>query len=113
MMATGDTEEFEAMSHEACGFCDGVITDAATIQKEGQTFTGSITHATVRETYKRDGLTGVWPLDVDVRQNEAQVVDSDGHVAATTQAHEGLVRVEMGIEADQWVVVGIIEKDEP
>ncbi len=28
VMATGDTEEFEAMSHRACGFCDDALEQA-------------------------------------------------------------------------------------
>lgn len=112
VMATGDTEEYEAMSHEACGFCDGVIADATNIHENHRTYTGGITHATIEERYRRDDLTGAWPLDINVRQEKATVLDSEGQELADTAAHEGLVRVEIGLKDNQWVVVGVIEKDE-
>ncbi|MDR7383344.1 DUF6318 family protein [Promicromonospora iranensis] len=40
VMATGDTEEFEAMSHRACGFCDDALEDIASFQANDQTYRG-------------------------------------------------------------------------
>ncbi|HEV6951953.1 MAG TPA: DUF6318 family protein, partial [Promicromonospora sp.] len=40
VMATGDTAEFEAMSHRACGFCSGVLNDLARVQDNAQRYEG-------------------------------------------------------------------------
>jgi hypothetical protein len=107
VMATGDTEEFEAMSHRACGFCAQALDDAVRIRNLGQVFQGGATDVVVLDQYVRDSLTGIYPLDVEVTQEASKTVGVDRSVVATADAHTSQHRVEMGRKNDRWLVVAI------
>ncbi len=72
VMSTGDTEEFEAMSHRACGFCAELAQQALAIQEEGETFLGGTTKVQITKTYKRDEVTGIYPFDSKITQARSQ-----------------------------------------
>lgn len=109
VMATGDAAEFERMSHKACGFCSGTLSDARDIAADGKQYDGGATVATLIQTFERDELTGIFPLDFRVEQASARVVDPSGSQVTTTEAKVGDVRVEMGRLEGEWVVVGIAD----
>lgn len=107
VMATGDTEEFEAMSHRACGFCDDALEQAEKIRLRNETWTGGEIRSALLETYKRDELTGIYPIDFEVEQDAAQIVDSEGAVVFEGENERATYRVEMGWKRSAWVVVEI------
>ena len=107
VMATGDTEEFEAMSHRACGFCEDAIEQAERIKKRGFTYTGGYTELTVVTTYARDGVTGIFPLDVRIAQQSSLILDDDGKDIHLANDKVSESRVEMGLRRGEWVVVAV------
>ncbi|GAA1860872.1 DUF6318 family protein [Myceligenerans crystallogenes] len=109
VMATADTAEFEAMSHEACGFCDGVLKDARAISAAGNRFVGGDTQAEIKQIYDPDAPTSAWPLDLTVTQSSSKVEDETGAEVSTADARDGDVRVEIGLRDGSWVVLGITE----
>jgi len=112
VMATGDTEEFEAMSHRACGFCEQTLKDVDRIQNRGQTFQGGATEAMLLDQYLRDDLTGIYPLDFEVTQEASKTLDADGSVASSAKAQVSEHRVEVGRKSDRWLVVAIAPRPE-
>jgi hypothetical protein len=113
VMATGDTEEFEAMSHRACGFCEQALKDADRIQDREQSFHGGETAVKVLDQYLQDHLTGIYPLDVEVEQEASETVDADGSIFSSAEAQVSEHRVEVGRKNDRWVVVAIAPRPEP
>lgn len=113
VMATGDTEEFEAMSHRACGFCDQALRDAARMQARDQSFQGGTTDVNVLDSYLRDDLTGIYPLDVEVQQEASKTVDAAGAEVASAQPQTSDHRVELGRKNNRWVVVAIAPRPGP
>ncbi|MBL0886144.1 DUF6318 family protein [Myceligenerans indicum] len=59
VMATGDTEEFEAMSHGACGFCSDALEQAESIRENNDTWVGGEVNVEILEAYAPDELTGI------------------------------------------------------
>lgn len=109
VMATGDTAEWEAMSHEACDGCRGLIDDASLRESDGDVFLGGELAATTGEMYARDELTGIFPLDVVVEQGTTQIMSTAGETYLSQQPSTYERRVEMGIRDGQWVVVTLAE----
>lgn len=107
VMATGDTEEFEAMSHRACGFCDDALEQAERLRSRRELWTGGEIRSNLRESYRRDELTGIYPLDFEVEQNAARISDSEGLVLFQGTAERAAYRVEIGRKNGAWVVVEI------
>jgi hypothetical protein len=107
VMATGDTREFEAMSHRACGFCDDALEDVASIKENGQTYEGGDATGKILVSYARDELTGIYPFDVSIQQEASTVTDDTGSEVSSAEALTSEVRVEIGRRADSWVVVEI------
>lgn len=107
VMATGDTEEFEAMSHRACGFCDDALEQAQRIEGGGYTYSGGESMLSVMEIYDRDEVTGIFPLDTEISQQASLISDSSGNVLHSSDAKAFESRVEMGIRNDRWVVVTV------
>ncbi|MEU4385984.1 DUF6318 family protein [Promicromonospora sp. NPDC023805] len=112
VMATGDTEEFEAMSHRACGFCEQALRDTGRIQARDQGFVGGTTEVKVLDQYVRDDLTGIYPLDVEVSQDASTTLDPAGSVVASAESQTSVHRIEMGRKDDRWVVVAIAPRPE-
>jgi hypothetical protein len=107
VMATGDTKEFEAMSHRACGFCDDALKQASRIAESNYMYVGGGSALSVVETYVRDDVTGIFPLDVEISQNPSQITDRDGKEVYSADAKVSESRVEMGVRKGQWVVVTV------
>ncbi|MBE1877557.1 hypothetical protein IHE71_17860 [Myceligenerans sp. TRM 65318] len=106
VMATGDTVEFEAMSHEACGFCADALAQAESIRDNNHQWSGGEISSDLVKTYARDDLTGIYPFDIQVDQDAATILDS-GEIVFQGAAESHNYRVEVGREADAWIVVEI------
>lgn len=107
VMATGDTEEFEAMSHRACGFCDDALEQAKRIEARNYTYSGGGSTFSLIETYMRDEVTGIFPLDAEISQNPSLISDTQGKEVYSADATVSESRVEMGISNGEWVVVTV------
>lgn len=107
VMATGDTAEWEAMAHEACGFCDDAIGQAETIKSRADVYSGGETDVVVVGEYARDDLTGIFPLDARVDQTPIVITDSAGGELFASDALSKVYRAEMGIRDGAWVVVEV------
>lgn len=107
VMATGDTEEFGAMSHRACGFCDDALEQARKIRTRDETWSGGEIRTVLLETYVRDEITGVYPLDFEVEQDAARIEDSEGATVFEGEDERSTYRVEIGRTSGNWVVVEI------
>jgi len=107
VMATGDTEEFEAMSHRACGFCDDALEQARQIEEGGWRYTGGGSTLSVTQTYERDDLTGIYPLDVEISQESSEISENDGTKLDSIESKVFDRRVEMGLRRGEWVVVTV------
>lgn len=107
VMATGDIEEFESMSHRACGFCEDALEDIARFEAEEQTYAGGETSAEVLTSYARDDLTGIYPFDMLIEQEASEVADSKGAEVSSASRSSSEVRVEMGRRDGVWVVIEI------
>jgi hypothetical protein len=107
VMATGDTEEFEAMSHRACGFCDDALEQAKRIEERNYMYSGGDSKLSVTETYVRDEVTGIFPLDVEISQKSSVISDQEGKDVHVSNAKDSESRIEMGIRDGRWVVVTV------
>ncbi|WP_130416282.1 DUF6318 family protein [Xylanimonas ulmi] len=102
--ATGDTAEWEAMSHEVCGFCAGRLAQAQRIAERGDAFVGGELCAEVRHTYRMDLPTGIWPIDLDIAESPTRIIRPDGTVAFETGESRYVKRVEVARRHGAWVV---------
>lgn len=107
VMATGDTEEFEAMSHRACGFCDDALEQAEKIKESGYTYTGGVSMLSVTRRYERDELTGIYPLDAEISQKSSRITDRNGNQLYAVKSKTFDRRIEMGRRNGEWVVVTV------
>lgn len=107
VMATGDTREFEAMSHRACGFCDDALEQAERIKDHGYTYTGGDSSLRVIEIYARDDVTGIFPLDAEITQKSSRITGGSGEEIYSAEAKVSESRVEMGLHNGKWVVVTV------
>jgi DNA-binding LacI/PurR family transcriptional regulator len=107
VMATGDTEEFEAMSHRACGFCDELASQASAIQDAGETFVGGETTVTITKEYKRDEVTGIYPFDSKIIQEAQRITAPNGQVVLDADREVLDRRIEIGRRAGEWVMVTV------
>ena len=107
VMATGDTEEFEAMSHRACGFCDDALEQAEKIHTRHETWSGGEIEGVLLETYAQDEITGVYPLDFQVQQDAARITDAEGVTVFEGKDERATYRVELGRMGGNWIVVEI------
>ncbi|MFE5339995.1 DUF6318 family protein [Isoptericola sp. NPDC056578] len=112
IMKTGDTAEWEAMSGKACGFCDARLEQAQTIAKRGDRFEGGATRARALHTYEQDAVTGIWPVDVETREDPWTITDSNGEELASDKAVVAKSRVEVARRSSDWIVVGVINDQE-
>jgi hypothetical protein len=112
MMKTGDTAEWEAMSHEECSTCANRLEQARAIAENGDVFEGGETTVRVLHTYEQDEPTGIWPLDVEVATERATITAPDGEVLLADEATTFRDRMEVARHGEQWVVVGIAPLDE-
>ncbi|WP_318280490.1 DUF6318 family protein [Cellulosimicrobium funkei] len=111
VMATGDTADWEAMSHSQCDTCSDFLEQARTISLRDDVFSGGTVAATVDEPgrYVRDEATGLQPLDLTFEQEPISIVDKDGAEVFSTPMESDTRRVEMGTLDGEWIVVTIGE----
>nr|BFF19758.1 hypothetical protein GCM10025730_32790 [Promicromonospora thailandica] len=107
VMATGDTEEFEAMSHRACGFCEDALEQAERVETNDYTYVGGGSRLDVKQAYARDPVTGIFPLDAVIAQDGSQILGRDGAVVFTAEHKRFDRRIEIGRRAGAWVVVTV------
>lgn len=112
MMKTGDTAEWEAMSHKECSTCANRLEQARTIAENGDVFEGGETKVKILHTYEQDEPTGIWPIDVEITVDEATITDPDGKVVFTDERTTYRDRMELVHRAGQWVIVGIAPLEE-
>ncbi len=107
VMATGDVEEFEAMSHKACGFCEDLAAQALAIREEGEIFAGGETSVQITKEYRRDEVTGIYPFDSRITQEAQTITAADGSVVLDADREVLERRIEMGRRAGEWVMVTV------
>ncbi|GAB2475566.1 DUF6318 family protein [Xylanimonas ulmi] len=107
MQATGDTAEFEAMSHDVCTFCSARIDQAKMIMEMGDVFTGGEIVVDILHTYRQDVPTGIWPIDIEVREERSTIMTPDGVLAFENDAGTNLARVEVARREGRWVVINV------
>ena len=107
IMKTGDTAEWEAMSHKSCGYCANRLEQARQIADRGDIFSGGEATVRVVETYEQDGATGLWPLDVSVREKASTITDALGTTLFEQDATEEVSRVEVAQSDGDWVIVTV------
>jgi hypothetical protein len=107
VMATGDTEEFEEMSHRACGFCEELSSQASAIQDADEVFVGGETSVEITKEYKRDEVTGIYPFDSKITQQAQTITAADGHVVLDAKQEVLDRRIEMGRRNGEWVMVAV------
>lgn len=107
VMATGDTEEFEAMSHRACGFCEELARQASAIQDAGEIFVGGATAVEMTKEYRRDEVTGIYPFDSRITQEAQTITAADGRIVLDVRREVLDRRIEMGRRQGKWVMVTV------
>ncbi|GAB4087236.1 hypothetical protein GCM10028784_38660 [Myceligenerans cantabricum] len=108
VMATGDTAEFESMSHEACGFCSDALEQAESIRENGDRWIGGEVSMDIARIYDRDALTGVLPLDVEIDQAAGKIIDVEGETLFAQDRSVDVYRAEMGFRNGAWQVVELV-----
>ncbi|MHA7132789.1 DUF6318 family protein [Oerskovia turbata] len=111
VMTTGDTSDWEAMSHAECGSCSDLIGDAKSIVTRGDIFVGGEVEASIDDPYYyvRDEQTGIYPLDLRVEQSATTITDKSGAELMSSGDEKSDRRIEMGRLEGNWIVVGIAE----
>lgn len=112
MMKTGDTAEWEAMSHKKCEFCAERLEQAHTITEEGHLWTGGENSARILHTYEQDEPTGIWPIDVEVTVEPTHVTDSSGQEVYASDKVVAERRLEVVRRGDQWIIIDLFAMPE-
>jgi hypothetical protein len=109
VMSTGDTTEWEAMSHPECEPCRGFIDQANTIAERGDVYSGGDVDATIADPgrYLRDEATGITPLDVEYTQAEILIADTAGKELYSSANASELRRMELGRRDGSWIIITI------
>lgn len=105
--ATGDTEEWDAMSHRTCGFCETATEHAAEIAANHENYSGGELSMDVTQVYLKDELTGIYPLDIRLSQAPFEIRDRAGEAIESSDGEVLNRRVEMGRRDSNWVVVTV------
>ncbi|MFC4631783.1 DUF6318 family protein [Promicromonospora alba] len=105
--ATGDTEEWDAMSHQTCGFCEMAKVHATEIAANQERYSGGGLSVDVTQMYLKDELTGIYPLDVRLSQAPFEIRDRAGERIESSDGEVLDRRVEMGRRGDKWIVVTV------
>jgi hypothetical protein len=107
IQSTGDTQDWDSMSHPKCKFCANRSEQARQIADGGYRFNGGEVRATVSHTYAQDTATGIWPIDIDVTIAPTTITDSSGTDTFSEVALSSRERVEMLWQSDGWSVIGV------
>jgi hypothetical protein len=108
-LAAVDDSDLKAMSHSTCGYCAGTLEKIAWLKSSGGFYSGGQIDVEVDDPgkYVRDEQTGIYPLDATVTQEALTVVDGGGVEVASDSAYSETVRVEVGRNDGNWVIVEI------
>ncbi|RXR26365.1 hypothetical protein EQW78_01640 [Oerskovia turbata] len=108
-LAAVDDSDLKGMSHGTCGYCSETLEQVAWLASSGGSYDGGQLDASVDDPgkYVRDEQTGIYPLDVTVTQEALTVVDGDGAEIASEPTSVATVRVEVGRNDGNWVIVEI------
>ncbi|WP_402373950.1 MULTISPECIES: DUF6318 family protein [Isoptericola] len=112
MMKTGDTAEWEAMSHKKCTFCAERLEQARTIADEGQNWSGGENAVQILHTYEQDRPTGIWPIDIEVTVEPTRVTDPSGKETYVSDEVVAERRLEVVHRGDEWKVVDLFAMPE-
>lgn len=112
VMATGDTTEWEAMSHAECGYCFGSLENAHWLVETRSAFTGGTTTTELLHSYSRDEGTGIYPVDLRSTQEAILVVDEAGEIVEQVDKDVLDARVEVGRNAGAWVIIEVVPLSE-
>ncbi|QJW36590.1 DUF6318 family protein [Cellulosimicrobium protaetiae] len=107
VMTSSDTAEWEAMSHQECGYCSNALASATWLADNAATFVGGGTTVQVLESYGRDTETGIYPLDVASTQEAITVSGAGGEAIDNVPKSDSKFRVEVGRNSGAWVVVEV------
>ncbi|MFC8796264.1 DUF6318 family protein [Promicromonospora sp. NPDC057138] len=105
--STGDTKDWDAMSHRACDFCKDGSNRAKEMAANGESLRGGGLEVEILQAYQRDDLTGIYPLDARVTQQAYETRDAGGDVTDSGEREVVDRRIEMGRRDGDWVVVTI------
>jgi hypothetical protein len=107
--STGDTRQWEAMSHRSCKFCRDGSDRAKEMTANGESLKGGGLKAQILQIYLRDDLTGIYPLDARITQEPYETRDAEGNVIDSGEREVVDRRIEMGRRDGEWVVVTIAQ----
>ncbi len=107
IMKTGDTAEWEAMSQESCEYCTDRLDQAHLIAERGDMFEGGEAQIRVLHTYEQDEATGIWPIDVEIKEARSTITDANGSVVFEQDPQTTTARVEVARGNGQWTIVGV------
>ncbi|MCA5892351.1 DUF6318 family protein [Isoptericola sp. NEAU-Y5] len=107
IMKTGDTAQWEAMSHKECDYCVERLEQAQEIADHSYAWTNELTEVRVQESYVQDSATGLQRVDVAVSQGAVTVTDGSGDEVFQQDAIELVMGVELALADEDWVIVGI------
>lgn len=109
VLATGDTTEWDFLSHAECGFCADTSDQASWLRENGGKHSGGEMSLKIENAgkYARDAATGIWPLDGVATQSAFSVTDASGEEIASGPATFRPVRAEVGRNESEWVIVEI------
>jgi len=109
MMVTGDSAEWEKRSHRTCDFCAARLDQARTIAERGDAYDGGEVEVSIETVYQRDPITGIWPLDITLREPQTTITDVSGTVVFESEGSTAERRAEIALKDGEWVLVGIGE----
>ncbi|SKC66587.1 DUF6318 family protein [Krasilnikoviella flava] len=110
IMKTGDTAEWEAMSHKSCEYCANRLDQAKELASNDLTWQGGKVAARVTHTYEQDAGTGIWPVDVKATISAVSVTDSSGDEVFADPRTNTKYRVEVARANNQWRIVGVADQ---
>lgn len=110
IMKTGDTDEFKAMSHKACGYCTATLENEKWLRDNDANFSGGEMTTSLEKTYQRDTVTGLFPLDIRVIQKPILITDSVGSEVDSVKQSVLIARVEVGLRDGEWVIATVTHK---
>jgi len=107
MFLTGETDEYSAMSHQACDYCATMLENAEWLASSQSTYEGGARSVEVVQIYTRDAVTAVTPVDIKLTTEAVVIRDSSGHEVENLPAETVEIRAELGQRDGEWVVVGM------
>ncbi|MDO8148373.1 DUF6318 family protein [Isoptericola sp. b515] len=115
MMVSGDTTAWERHSHRSCDYCESRLDQAQLIAERGDLFEGGGYEVRVDKVFARDVITGIWPMNITVREHATSIAAPSGEVLMDSAATTAERRAEIALRDGTWVLVEIapIPNDAP